>query len=112
ALGGLALGMRERHGVSFGNGFGSASTGPPRAASSEAGETSADCGSSSTAPIRKQSAPSDVNTFAPARSRASPVDGTTYAATAEMPKATQPSRFTTAIHQSRVRRALPTASMA
>ena len=74
-------------------------------ASSEAGEASfAPLGSRSRAPIRKPSAPSAVNTFARARSRALPVDGTTCAATAEMPNATQPARFTRSDPPVRVRR--------
>src|SRR3954454_2176544 len=100
--------MAERHEISFVDGCCPASTAALEPASSDAGET----GSSRSAPIRKHRAPSDVNTFAAARSSASPVEGTTYAATAETPKATQPTRFTRAIHQSRVRRARPTSSIA
>ena len=42
----------------------------------------------------KQAAPSDVFQFAAARSSIEPLAGTTKPATAEMPKKTQPSRFT------------------
>src|SRR5829696_2785863 len=52
------------------------------------------------APARKQRAPSEVPQLAAARSRIDPLDVTKYAATAEMPKSTQPAKFTAAAFHS------------
>src|SRR6185436_9522085 len=66
-------------------------------------ESRASRGYSSTAPIRKPSAPSAVAPFATCADTGSCVEGWISEATAETPKAIEPSRFTSPIHQSRVR---------
>ena len=58
-------------------------------------------GSSRIAPIRKQRAPTSVPRLEISAFQTSPLAGTTYAATAETPKATEPSMFAAPIHQSR-----------
>ena len=56
-----------------------------------------------TAPMKKHNAPRPVHQLTAARSSIDPVEGTTYEAIAEMPKNTQPSRFTAAMVHSRSR---------
>jgi len=75
---------------------------PPGAGAGEpdiAGDESGAGTSSSTAPARKQTAPQNVPDVSRAASSRSPVDGCTHPAIAEMPKNTDPIRFSAPILQ-------------
>src|SRR5271157_3632395 len=60
-------------------------------------------GSSSMAPKRKHSPPTNVPKFTSTMFRGRPVVGTTNDATAETPKAAEPTKFRAVIHQGTLR---------